>query len=239
MTTTVLDLPTVATTTTTTNNNNNMMPVVEPNSFPERSTTLTPTATVHDAAYDVAMIFPATPPRHSILADEGTPIAGSTNERKRGGSFRNGFAGPHDNHQNHLHQRNHHHPPPPPHEDLAGLVVQTTSSMDNDLHPRPSALGSDSLHQPVNNSTSSTSNDCTMMQSMMLDLKRHLDKTLLGFKHETQRDFDKGMSFCLTAMNFFLHSRKCVISNVTLTKERILCIAFHNFVWFDTPQKSF
>jgi hypothetical protein len=210
--TTMLDLPPVATTTNNnnnnnnSNNNNNMMLEVEPHSVPEPSSTLSPTVTVPD---EVAMLYPATPPRHSILADEGTPIAGSTNERNKRGSFRNGFGGPHDDHHNHV--QNHHHHYAPPHEDLAGLVVQTTSSMDNnDLLPRPSALGSDTLHQPVNNnnnsSSSNRSNDCIVMQSMMLDLKRHLDKTLLGFQHETRREFDKGMFFCQTDCNEFLIS---------------------------------
>lgn len=54
-------------------------------------------------------------------------------------------------------------------EDFDELVVQTTSSEDDD----------------------SKSNESLMLLGIMLDLKQHIDKTMVGMRDQSRRDFEK------------------------------------------------
>lgn len=93
-------------------------------------------------------------------------------------------------------------------EDLEGLIVQTTPSQD-DLDGNEEE--EDSSLPITTSSVAATAREKSQMgqlQLLLLDLKHHLDKTMIELRDQSRRDFEKGV---------------CVVVVVNVGKERCRC----------------
>ena len=97
-----------------------------------------------------------TPPRQTSFSEVGTPISG-TNDRMRRRLLNN-------SNNNGRHSMI-------DHDDLSGLIVQTTSF--DECHTK--------------------NKDHLLLRALASDLKRHLDKTIFDLRDQSRRDFENGM----------------------------------------------
>jgi hypothetical protein len=73
-------------------------------------------------------------------------------------------------------------------EDLEGLIVQTTPSQEELEEGDESSVQMSSSGLPASREKSQIG----QLQALLLDLKHHLDKTMIDLRDQSRRDFEKG-----------------------------------------------